>query len=295
MAQQNILRVKNEDGSFTTLNLNTSTKNVTNEDGKTVAEILAEDVAKVDHVHKYQSDVPSTVALGGLPKGYVSDKDGTQVEDLLFKLLHPYVKPTINYSCNPNGGTYEIGTAVPTVSISATGVRQSDKIQQVRIYKDGTAVVTQANEGTGNCTATYTDTNITQKTVYKADVYDGTNTVASAQTTFNFVRPAFVGALASDKSLDAITSTDVNGLSKKVMSPANIVNSFTLKAQRMCIALPTGWTLKNIMDPNGFDITKSFAHGVVKVMCADNSEVNYTVYVSDATDQTNFKVTFNKA
>lgn len=295
MAQQNILRVKNADGTFTTIHLNTTAKNVTTDDGKTVAEILAEDVAKVDHIHKYQSDVPSTVELGGIPKGYVSDVNGTQVEDLLFKLLHPYVKPTINYSCSPNGGTYEIGTSVASVTINATGVRQSDKIQQVRIYKDGVAVVTQQNEGTGNCTATYTDTNIMQKTVYKADVYDGTNTVTSAQTTFNFVRPAFVGALAADKSLDAITSDDVNGLTKKVISPANIINSFTLSAQRMCIALPSGWTLKNIMDPNGFDITKSFATGTVKVMCADNSEVNYNVYVSDATDQTNFKVTFNKA
>lgn len=295
MAQQNILRVKNQDGTFTTLNLNTSTNNVTDENGKTVAEILAEDVAQKNHVHKYSSDVPSTVALGGLPKGYVSEDGGTQVEDLLFKLLHPYVKPTINYSCNPNGGTYEIGTSVPSVSISATGVRQSDKIQQVRIYKDNVAVVTENNEETGNCTATYTDTNISQRTVYKADVYDGTNTVASAQTTFNFVRPAFVGALAADKSLDAITSDDINGMVKKVMSPANLSNSFDLSAQRMCIALPTGWTLKNIVDPNGFDITASFAKGTVKVTCADSSEVNYNVYVADPSDQSGFKVTFNKA
>lgn len=295
MAQQNIVRIKNADGSFSTLNLNTSVNNVTDETGKTVAEILAEDVAKIDHIHKYSSDVPSTVALGGLPKGYVSEEGGTQVEDLLFKLLHPYVQPTINYSCNPNGGTYEIGTTVSSVSISATGVRQSDKIQLVRIYKDGAVVVTQENEGTGNCTASYNDTNITQRTVYKADVYDGTNTVSSAQTTFNFVRPAFVGALAADKTIDNITSDDINGMSKKVMSPANISNSFNLSAQRMCIALPTGWTLKNIVDPNGFDITASFASGIIKVTCADGSEVNYNVYVADPSDQSGFKVTFNKA
>lgn len=293
MAQQNLMRVKNADGTFTTYNLNTTTDNVKNSEGKTVTKILAQDVAKKDHVHNYASDVPSTVDLGGIPKGFTSD--GLKVEEMLFKLLHPYVKPTINYSCNPNGGTYEIGTSVPSITINATGIRQSDIIQNVKIYKNNAVVVTQEHNKEGNCAATYADTNISEKTTYKADVYDGTNTVTSATTTFNFVRPAFVGALASDKTLDTINSDDINGLTKKVMSPANIVNTFTLNTQRMCLALPTGWTVKSIMDPNGFDITKSFASGTLKVTCADGNEVSYTVYVADPSTQTGFKVTFNKA
>lgn len=293
MAQQNLMRIKNKDGSYTTYNLNTTTDNVKNSEGKTVTEIIAQDVAKKDHVHNYVSDVPSTVNLGGIPKGFTSD--GLKVEEMLFKLLHPYVQPTINYTCNPNGGTYEIGTSVPQITINATGVRQSDMIQNVKIYKNNAVVVTQEHNKAGNCSATYSDTNIAERTTYKADVFDGTNTVASATTTFNFVRPAFVGVLAADKALATITSDDINGLTKKVMSPANIVNTFALNTQRMCLALPTGWTVKSIIDPNGFDITKSFASGTVKVTCADGNEVSYTVYVADPSTQAGFKVTFNKA
>lgn len=292
MAQTNgIIRIKQADGTYKTIVPQTNTDAVTNEQGKTITQILAEDVAEKEHVHNYVSDVPSTVALGGIDKGFTSE--GVTVEEMLFKLLHPYVKPTISYSCSPNGGVYEIGATIATVKVNATGNRQSDIIQQVRIYKNGAVVKTVDHGVTGNCTASHEELNITANTTFKADVYDGKNTVASATTTFTFVRPAYVGVLPADISA-GINANMIANLTKKVMSPAALSNSFTLTDSRMCMAVPPGWTIKSIIDPNGFDITSSFSTQTVQVTCLDGQVIDYTFYISDVTTQSAFTVKFNK-
>lgn len=287
-----VIRVKQPDGSYTTILPQTKAANVTDESGRTLVEILSDDVAEKDHIHNYSSDVPSTATVGGIEKGYVTE--GTQVEEILFKLLHPYVKPTISYSCSPNGGTYEIGAAVPTVTVTATGNRQSDMIQNVKIYKNGSVVVTEEWNKAGNCTATYNDTNITSNTTYKADTTDGTNTVPSSTTTFTFVRPAYIGSISA-ASIDDITADMITAMTKKVQSPGNLSNTYTIDSARMCVATPPGWTIKTIIDPNGFDITASFTKVTVSVTCLDGSNIDYNVYVSDPTTQSNFTVKFNKA
>lgn len=292
MSQSNgIVRIKQADGTYKTVTLQTTADTITNEQGKTITQILAEDVAEKEHVHNYVSDVPSTATLGGIEKGFVTD--GENIEEILFKLLHPYVKPTISYTCSPNGGIYEIGTSVASINIKATGIRQSDIIQQVRIYKNGTVVKTVDHNVTGNCSVEYEDNNITANTNYKADVLDGKNTATSSTTTFTFVRPAYVGILPADISA-GITQDMIDNLSKKVINPSNISNSFTLTDSRMCIAVPPGWVIKTIMDPNGFDITSSFTKQTVSVVCVDGQNIDYTFYVSDVTSQNTFIVKFNR-
>ena len=292
MAQNGIIRIKQADGSYITVQPTTKTDNVTNEAGKTVTQILAEDVAEKNHDHKYVSDVPSTVDLGGISKGFTTE--GETVEEMLFKLLHPYVKPTISYACSPNGGTYEIGAKVASITVTATGNRQSDIIQRVRIYKGSNVVETVDHGVAGNCTASYTETDLMADATFKADVYDGKNTVTSSTTTFKFVRPAFVGKIAGDKAIADLVSDDITGMTKKVQSPGNLENTYTLDTERMCVALPPGWTLKEILDPHGVNITSSFDTRTVAVDCLDGQSINYTVYLSGPTSQTGFKVKFNK-
>lgn len=287
-----VIRVKQPDGSYTTILPQTKVANVTDDAGRTMVEILAEDVAEKEHTHKYVSDVPSTATVGGIDKGFTSE--GDTVEEMLFKLLHPYVKPTISYSCSPNGGVYEIGAAVPNVTVTATGNRQSDMIQTVKIYKNGATVVTEDWNKAGNCTATFADTNISTNTSYKADVYDGKNTVTSTTTNFTFVRPAYIGYLDADINA-GITADMITAMTKKVQNPGNLQNAYTVDNKRMCIATPPGWTIKTIIDPNGFDITASFASYTVSVTCLDGQSVDYNVLVSDPTTQNNFTVKFNKA
>lgn len=284
-----IMQSKQEDGSFVKLFPVTKINNVKNEDGQTLGEVL-EDKAQKIHDHDYVSDVPSTVEVGGIEKGFTTE--GMTLEEIVFKLLHKYVAPGIGFSGTPNGGTYEIGSSVPTINFTATGRREADKIQRVRIYKNNSIVKEELNsEITGNVVVTYTDTNLQANATYKADVYDGKNTVTSDNIGFTFVHPLYIGSLGAEISQP--TSEVIKSMTKKVVGRSNQEMTYTIDNKRFCIACPPGWTLRQILDPNQFDITSSFAKLTVPVQCLDGSSQQYNVYLSAPTSQTNFKVKFN--
>lgn len=285
-----IIRVKQADGTYKTFLPQNSSQNVT-DDGRTMTDIISEDLASKDHEHKYSSDIPSTADLGGIDKGFNTTDDGVSLDEMIFKLLHPYVKPTISYICSPNGGVYEIGSTIANVSVNAIANKESDTIQKVNIYKNDEVVSSETWNKDGNCAISFADTNISSDTVFKADVNDGKNTVISDKTVFKFVRPVYVGIIPADIS-GGVTSNMIIGMSKKIMIQDEITNSFTLTSGRMCIATPPGWEITKITDPNNLDITNSFEKHIVSITCLDGQSVGYNVYVSNVTAQTNFVVNF---
>lgn len=284
-----VIQQKQEDGSFVKLYPVTKINNVKDDDGNELGEVLKDKAQKV-HNHDYSSDVPSTVEIGGIEKGFVTD--GMTLEEIVFKLLHKYVAPEISFSSNPNGGTYEIGSKVDTVNLSATGIRESDNLQRIRFYKND-SVVKEINDidATGNVIETYIDTDIATNTSYKADVYDGKTNVTSGTILFNFVHPLYIGAL--DVDVTNPTSDQIKTMTKKTVGRSNQEFTYTIDTKRMCIATPPGWTLRQVIDPNSFDITGSFAKMTIPVECLDGSTQQYNVYLSAPTSQTNFKVKFN--
>lgn len=284
-----VIQQKQEDGSFAKLYPVTKIENVKDVDGKDLHAVL-DDKAQKEHFHDYSSDIPSTVEVGGIEKGFTTE--GMTVEEILFKLLHKYVAPGISLTSSPNGGTYEIGSSVASAKLTATGRREADKIQRIRFYKNNTVVETIENtSNTGNVTAQYTESNITANATFKADVYDGRSTISSGNITFNFVRPMYIGSL--DAGITAPTSDQIKTMTKKIVAKSNQTNTYTVDNKRFCMACPPGWTLKQILDPNAFDITGSFAKMTVPVECLDGTTQNYTVYLSAPTSQTNFTVKFN--
>lgn len=285
-----IMQSKQEDGSFVKIFPVTKINNVKDEDGQTLGDVL-EDKAQKVHDHDYVSDVPSTVEVGGIEKGFTTE--GMTLEEIVFKLLHKYVAPGVGFSGTPNGGTYEIGASVPTINLTATGRREADKIQRVRIYKNNSIVKDHQNvDVTGNVVVSYTDTNLTTNTTYKADVYDGKTNVTSGNIGFTFVHPLYIGSL--DAAITKPTSDNIKSMTKKIVSPSNQEMTYTVDNKRFCIACPPGWTIKQILDPNQFDITSSFVSMSVNVNCLDESTQAYNVYLSAPTTQTNFKVKFNR-
>lgn len=279
------IKIKQEDGSHIVFHPNTKESNIITEEGIPLKE-------KIDKAVKITTDVPNTITVGGLLAG--ETYDNLPLSELLFKLTHPYVQPEIQFSCSPNGGVYEIGQTVGTVNINATGVRKADMIQRVRILRDNQPIETVDNstQEPGNIKATTTVSNITTNTSFKADVYDGKNTKTSGTSSFTFVNPAYIGTMAGD--VVTPTSDQIKAMSKKVQTPGNLTQSFTVEAGKMCLACPPGWTVKQIIDPNNFNITASFTTQTVKVMCLDGEERDYTVYLSALTTQTNFVVKFNR-
>lgn len=238
----------------------------------------------------YSNTDPMPVAVGGYPAG--TTFPNKKVMDVLTGLLYPYTKPLISLSANPAGGVREKGTSLTPIALTATTTKKSEAITRVEFFKSGASInaITSPKQG-GTETYSY-PTAVTADCSFSAKVTDAKGgIVESAKIYYTFVYPAYVGALAA--SIDTPTSANITALTKKVVTKANQTNAFTITNQRMCFACPPGWTLKQIVDPNGFDITASFAVKTVSVACADGSNQNYTVYISAPTTQTGFTVKFN--
>ena len=82
-------------------------------------------------------------------------------------------------------------------------------------------------------------------------------------------------------------------MTKRVVNPSNQSYSFTMLNKRMCISVPSSWTIKTIVDQNGFDITNSFTTINVNITCLDGVTRAYKTYISNVNTQNNFTVKFN--
>jgi hypothetical protein len=239
----------------------------------------------------YTSAVPSTVAVGGIEKGFTA-ADGVNVEELLFKLLHQYVAPRADVTVNPNGGMYEKGATVETARVTATGYREADKITQVKILVNGEEAAKKDNTSEeGNVVLTHNIEAIKTNTSVRVEVKDGKQTVSANGPSFTFVHPIYCGKLPAEAGNPS--QEQIKGLTKKIVNVSQQSVNYTVNNERMVIAVPSNWTLKSAMDPNNFDMTASFNVVNVEVTCLDESTEQYKVYISNPTNQTNFTVRFN--
>ena len=237
----------------------------------------------------YSSDVPSTVAVGGIPLNYTTT--GITFNDFIYDLLHPYVKPTITFSVSPTTVVYEQGYTIPKLTFTANAKRGSKSITQIAINKNDAVVeLSDFDEGyMGNPNLYHSVNNV--KTPIKIYAYatDGDNRVNSNTINISFINPIYIGIVDSDKP----TQTQIKAMTKRVVNPSNQSYNFTMLNKRMCISVPSNWTIKTIVDQNGFDITNSFTTINVNITCLDGVTRAYKTYISNVNTQNNFTVKFN--
>lgn len=237
----------------------------------------------------YSSDVPSTVAVGGIPLNYTTT--GITFNDFIYDLLHPYVKPTITLSVSPTTVVYEQGYTIPKLTFTANAKRGSKSITQIAINKNDVVVeLSDFNEGyMGNPNLCHLVDNV--KTPIKIYAYatDGDNRVNSNTINISFINPIYIGVVDSDKP----TQTQIKAMTKRVVNPSNQSYNFTMLNKRMCISTPNNWAIKTIVDQNGFDITNSFTTINVNITCLDGVTRAYKTYISNVNTQNNFTVKFN--
>lgn len=226
----------------------------------------------------YISDKPSTVAIGGLPLGYTSD--GISIVELIDNMLHPYKAPSISLSITPSNTLYELGATISSLTLKATITQGSNDITSLVFLKDGNPLPSTSNQ-------TLTQSNIRNNVTYSAYVSDNINRINSNSINIKFINPIYIG------SLSEVNSTNIKAMTKKIVNVGSQSYTYTINNKKMCIAFPSGWTLKNIIDPNGFDITQSFTKETVNIYCLDGNNKPYTVYSSEFTSQSSFTVKFN--
>lgn len=226
----------------------------------------------------YISDKPSTVAIGGLPLGYTSD--GISIVELIDNMLHPYKAPSISLSITPSNTLYELGATISSLTLKATITQGSNDITSLVFLKDGNPLPSTSNQ-------TLTQSNIRNNVTYSAYVSDNINRINSNSINIKFINPIYIG------SLSEVNSTNIKAMTKKIVNVGSQSYTYTINNKKMCIAFPSGWTLRNIIDPNGFDITQSFTKETVNIYCLDGNNKPYTVYSSEFTSQSSFTVKFN--
>ena len=226
----------------------------------------------------YISDKPSTVAIGGLPLGYTSD--GISIVELIDNMLHPYKAPSISLSMTPSNTLYELGATISSLTLKATITQGSNDITSLVFLKDGSPLPSTSN-------TTLTQSNIRNNVTYSAYVSDNINRINSNSINIKFINPIYIG------SLSEVNSTNIKAMTKKIVNVSSQSYTYTINNKKMCIAFPSGWTLRNIIDPNGFDITQSFTKETINIYCLDGNSKPYTVYSSEFTSQSSFTVKFN--
>lgn len=257
------------------------------EDG-TVLEILHPETES--EVVSYIDTEPVINAIGGIPAGKTYP-EGT-VQQVIYDLLHPYVKPTISLSANPNGGVREKGTTLDKITLTAAITKKSAKIKKVEFLNGSEVINTidSPNENGGSEQYEW-QANLKDNATVKARVTDEQDSqVTSGNISYTFVYPLYIGSL--DAGAEIPTEEQIEGMEKRVVTKATQTYTYTVDNKRMAIACPPGWTISKVLDPNNFDMTSSFKSHDVSVTGLDGTAQTYKVYVSSPTSQTAFKVTF---
>ena len=225
----------------------------------------------------YSSDKPTTIEIGGIPLGYTNS--GISIVKLIDDMLHPYKKPSISLNINPSTTFFELGSVASfTANVSVN--KGSNDISEIVLMKDSTVLATSKDN------ISYKLSNISSDTTIKSYVNDKTNIVNSNNINIKFINPIYIGSTSS------IGASDIKAMEKRVVNVGNQIFEYTVTNKRMCIAVPSEWVLKNIVDNNGFDVTSSFTRTIVNLYCLDNTLRAYTVYYSEPTSQNKFKVEF---
>ena len=267
------------------------------EEKKFVTKAEKDKISNVDQLIQegdtFHTDMLTVNGLGGIKAG--EDLDGLTMGEVFKKLLYPYVAPAVSASSTPkNGGVFELGTTQTVTGITVNVTKKSEAITKVEIFDGSVSLGSKTGTDVANGGAIQFEINkaVNSNKNFKAEVTDVSNKKVSANTgSFTFVSPYYFGVCDADATLNEAL---VKSLTKKVETKGNKSHSYTCNDQRAIIAYPKSYgDLRQILDPNSFDVTSTFVKQVVSITGANEVPTEYNVYVSGAATVTNFTYRFN--
>ncbi len=255
------------------------------------------DYAKKDDLI-FKADMNTVSSLGGIPAN--TDLNNLSIQEILTKLLYPYVQPTVSASItySPGGNIYEFGQTVNVTAMNINVTKKSENITQINYYVNGTLntslTTNVANGGSFPLTFTnaFTIRNSIANSYFQARVTDASGRTVNANTVaLNFYYPYYYGVIDENAT---ITQDLIKGLTKQVVARGSKTYTFSPNNQRMLIAYPKSHgTLKSILDPNGFEQLATFTQTELIIVGLDGTNQSYYVYVNGASTNTNFTMRFN--
>ena len=246
----------------------------------------------------YTNSTPTVQSHGGIAAGETFD--AVPVTEMLTRILYPWVAPvvTAKVAAPANGGVFEKGNTQNVTSITVTVTKKSSDITKVEIFDGASSLGSKTGadldtlNSTGSATFTFTvDVDVTANKNFQAKVTDAAEKVTTANTgSFSFVYPYYQGIIAADATADEAT---VKALTKLIQAKGTKAVTYTASNQKMVFATPkANSVIKTITDPNGFNVTDTFAQSELSITGLDGTAQDYYVYVSNATTVSAFKITF---
>lgn len=231
--------------------------------------------------------------LGGIKPG--EELNGLTVEQVLSKLLYPHIPPVVKATSTPkDGGTFELGTTQTVTGISVNVTKKSATIKKIEVFDGAQSLASKTDGDIANGGTFQFEINkeVTTNKSFKVEVTDSKDQKVTVNTgEFVFVDPIYFGVCDDDA---VVNEELIKTLTKKVTVPdKNELYSYTCNDQRAIIAYPKSrGDLQQILDPNSFDVTRTFVKQVISINGASGVPVEYNVYVSGAATVSEFAYRF---
>jgi hypothetical protein len=235
-----------------------------------------------------------------------------------------YAKPTINLSGATSKSNISKLAPESVGSLTATFVKKSGKITDVKLfekskdYPTSTAILSNTIKGydgsdyspdSVTSTFNYSKTNICSDLTLIAKAYNGTSDVATSNSiTLSFYPPYCYGFVDKDATMDTVVNNFINiasGLTTSKDAPSFIDSGTTYKnafklsdpgaQKKVFFAVPQSSKYSSIKDLNtNMNATGSFTIADKTIKFADNSTVDYQIFLLTTAVQAEAKLQFNE-
>lgn len=237
------------------------------------------------------ADITSNVEVGGVPSG-TNFVEGTNLEDIIKKILVKYLPPTATFTITPSNTLKLFGDTITSETMKVVVTKKSNDITEISFKSDSTVLnsITSGVNNGGTFSYTYTpSTPISNTVTLSVDVKDGEQTVTKS-IKITFCYPTYYGTVAD--SVASMTASDIQGLDKRVAvnNKAMTWSGISMDYGKLCYAYPKSFgALTSIKDANNVDYINSYTRTEVTLTENGNSVVYYCYLLTDAAGVSNFK------
>lgn len=257
------------------------------------------DIDALEAADVFKSDKATEAQLGGIKAG--EQLDGLTLQEVLSKLLYPYVAPVVSLSMlsTSDEKLLEKGEAITIAKLIVDIEKKSEEIKSVSFYVDGQLVstVTEGVAEGGTVEYAFDQAVVIEDSIkenyFTVKVEDASNNIVEqGSQAIDIVYPIYFGLVAENGS---VNSNIIKGMEKVVEVKGDKIFAFTSDNEHMVIAYPIEYgSLKKIVDVNGFNLTASFKQEVVQVEMEnieDEESHEYYVYKNGASTVSNYEIT----
>lgn len=213
------------------------------------------------------------------------------VNQMLTKILYPYIPPTISGTPATASRVVEKGVTLTIDSVNANVGKKSEAITKVELYNGATLVEAKTDAVAAGGQFTFSNAiSLSADATLKVKATDAKPTVVEAEVgTYTFVYPFYHGTVAAGAAVDGAT---IAAMLKDVSEKGDKTYTFTLNDTCAVFAYPKAYgALKAIVDRHGFDNLPNFTQSTVSVTGADSTAQDYYVYVKEPATATDFELT----